>query len=107
MKALWTGIALCAVPFFATAAPDLEAECRIQGELVQKIVDKRLEGKGKRRAERQIRRDATEEEARYDAVIAAMVDWVYLQLPEDQLGEEVGSAWDSQCLDAAKKASSG
>ncbi len=107
MRAVLAAIALCAAPAVASAAPDFEKECAVQGQLVQKIVDKRLEGKGKRRAERQIRRDATEDEARYDSVIAAMVDYVYLQVPEAQLDAEMGAAWETQCLDAAKQANSG
>lgn len=84
-----------------TASPVLaqnagEAACTEQAGLVMQVVAARSAGMNVRRAERRVQRNLTEELKKYDRFIGHIAQWVY-SLPEDQLGTEVGTAFEAQC----------
>lgn len=72
-------------------------DCAVMGGIVDRIVAERLEGTEMMAAMEAVAEDYTGEEARFVGTIPHLTDWVYNGLPEEQLTEEAGQAFASQC----------
>lgn len=93
------GLALIvAAPALAQSAP-AAAECQVQAQLVQSVVDMRAEGTGKSTLVRQVKKTlgASEATEKYQEVVGPIVDWVFT-LPQEQLTADVGPAFNEMCL---------
>lgn len=82
-------LAVWAAPM-ALAEESEKPDCDAQVALVMEVVNGRVDGVRKGKARRVLRQGL-------DRTAADMLaDWVYT-LPEEQLTEEVGLAWKTQC----------
>lgn len=74
----------------AMAQEPLKPDCDAQAALVMDVVNDRVDGVRKGKARRVLR-------AELDRTAADMLaDWVYA-LPEEQLTDEIGKTWKTQC----------
>lgn len=74
----------------ALAQEPLKPDCAAQADLVMEVVNGRADGIRKGKARRVLR-------AGLDRTAADMLaEWVYA-LPEEQLTDEVGKTWKTQC----------
>lgn len=97
MNRLWIMALLPALaPLTLAAAEPERTDCFVQGEIAQKAADLRLEGKRVRRAERLIKRDYKDGEARFAKAVPLLVDWVFT-LPDAQVDDQVGASFQAAC----------
>ena len=73
-----------------------DAECRLQADVVMEVVAARQSGTAAEAAVPAVSGDLSGEQAKYQPVVPALVEWVY-GLPEDAMGPEVGDAWVTAC----------
>lgn len=76
------------------------AECATQGSIIQRFADYRMEGVGKNRAERLVRRALAEHAQKYVPALPHMADFVYMSVAETQLDDQVGAVFRDQCIAA-------
>ncbi|MBY6003532.1 hypothetical protein KUV62_06420 [Salipiger bermudensis] len=83
---------LASLPLAASAQQDKAAACAESAGIVMQAVESRKEGVAKSKA-RAALRDQIGDRGAGDM----LADWIW-SLPEDQLTDEVGAAWEAQCL---------
>lgn len=90
--ALFLALSLAAGPGAAQgAAQSKKAQCAATAEIVMTAVQARKDGDSKRKARRALR-------AALDRTAGDMLaEWIW-GLPEAQLTDAVGAAWEAQCL---------
>lgn len=81
-------------PALAQGTEDL---CRISSQIAGAAVSERSTGATQDAAVRVITADLEGEAAAYAAAVQPLVDWVY-SLPEEQLTDDVASAYEAACL---------
>ncbi len=80
---------ICAAPM-VSAEEAVKPDCDAQAALVMDVVNGRIDGVRKGKARRVLR-------AGLDRTAADMLaEWVY-ELPQDQLTDEIGTAWKARC----------
>ena len=82
----------------SAAAQDKEELCRISSEIAGAAVMVRAEGMAQDKAIEQITADLDESAASFEAAVQPIVEWVYT-LPEEQLTEDVQTAYEAACLE--------
>ncbi|PYG27050.1 hypothetical protein [Pelagimonas varians] len=86
---IFLAVLVLAAPM-AMAQEALKPDCDAQAALVMDVVNDRVDGVRKGKARRVLR-------AALDRTAADMLaDWVYA-LPEEQLTDEIGKTWKTQC----------
>ena len=83
---------LASLPVAAQAQPDKAAACANSAAIVMQAVEGRKQGVAKSQA-----RAALREQIGDRGAGDMLADWIW-SLPEDQLTDEVGTAWEAQCL---------
>jgi len=86
---------LLATPVVAQDKAEL---CEISSGIVGAAVVERQDGQAADMAVKAVVADLPEDQAAYEGAVQPIVDWVYT-LPEDQLGDEVATSYETACLE--------
>lgn len=106
MKSVGLGVALGMAVLLGLgteARAQTAADCATQGDIIQRFADYRMEGVGRNRAERLIRRALADHAQKYVPALPHMADFVYMSVGETQLDDQVGEVFRAQCLEALPK----
>lgn len=79
------------------------SDCATQADIIQRFADYRMEGVGRNRAERLIRRALADHAQKYVPALPHMADFVYMSVGETQLDDQVGEVFRVQCVEALPK----
>jgi hypothetical protein len=87
----------CALALAASGAAAQETEdCAVFGEIAERAAEARRAETGMMDAMVLIAEDYTGEEERFAGAVPLLVDWVW-KLPDDQLDDGVGAAYQEAC----------
>ncbi len=80
----------------ASSALAANKDCTVLGEIASAVVIERQAGSEMNSAILAVAESYTGKNKRFQPAIPLLADWVY-NLPEDQMGEEVGPAYQAAC----------
>lgn len=88
----------CALLLSTSAFAEDQAElCTVSAEIAGLAVFERAAGEGEAKTVKAITADLEGPKANYAAAVAPIVAWVFT-LPQEQLTEEVATAYEAACL---------
>jgi hypothetical protein len=83
------------------AKPTMAEACKTTALIAERVVDLRKEGKSRKRTEKLVTSQLSDDAQRYLPAVFLTLDWAY-SLPEEALETDIKAEWERQCMAAAQ-----